>query len=162
MEYYDYPVRSDRKDIFSVSDDNYFLKGEKFSFLCNYTEAQEVDKRNMFLGSFVLVIYKRLAVIKKGEICYINKDFSDGDLSRGRYKDNGFVIICDTPKEYYIHSWKKNFLSYEVRDDSEYNKALKVTIFETPDEAVNKAKELSAADGNSYLVACWFDDFDRH
>lgn len=162
MEYYDYPVRNDRKDIFSASDDNYFLKSEKFTYLCSYDEASFVDKHNVFLGSFVLITYKRYAVIKNGEIYYFNKNFSDGNLPRGRYKDNGFVLICDKPEDYFIHSWRRFLSSYEVREDNEYNKALNVKVFATADEAVTKAKELSAADKNSYVVACWFDDFDRH
>lgn len=162
MEYYDYPERSDRKDIFAISDDNYFLKSDKFTYLCSYDEAQLADRQNVFLGAYVLVTYKRYAVIKKGEAYYTNKNFSDGNLPKGRYKDNGFVIICDKPSEYYIHSWQKYLTSYEVRSDKEYNKALKVTVYPTAEMAVKKAIMLSEVTGNSYVVACWFDDFDRH
>lgn len=162
IKYYDYPERSDRNGIFDISDDNYFLKSDLFTYLCSYDEAQIADKQNVFLGSYVLITYKRYAVIEAGEVYYKNENFSDGHLPEGRYKNNGFVIICDKPKDYYIHSWQKYFASYEVRDDSSYNQALNVRIFKTAEEAVKHAIKLSEKHGGRYLVACWFDDFDRH
>ncbi len=160
MEYLNYP--QEKKDIFEPCNKNYFLKADKFSCLCTYEEAENIDKLNSFKGSFVLVTYKRFAVIKGGEVVYENKGFNDGNIAKGRYKENGFVIISDTPKSYYIQSWDKYLESYEIRDDSGYNKALNPKIYSTLDSAVDEALHLSEDSENTYIVAQWFNDFDRH
>ena len=159
MMYYDYP--EEKIDIFEESDKNYFVKGNDFTYLCTYDEVKAVNMWNAFTG-FVLVVYKRYAVVKKGEICFLNENFSDGNMARGRHKENGYVIISSEPKEYLIHSWKKNLTSYELRDDSTYNCALNPVIFETAEEALKKALLLSKQKKEIFMVAQWFDDFDRH
>ena len=159
MIYYDYP--EEKIDIFEESDKNYFIKGTDFTYLCTYDEVKAVNMRNAFTG-FVLVVYKRYAVVKQGEICFLNENFSDGNMAKGRYKENGYVIISREPKEYLIHSWKKNLTSYELRDDSAYNRALNPVIFETAEEALEKALLLSKQKKEIFMVAQWFDDFDRH
>jgi hypothetical protein len=159
MIYYDYP--EEKIEIFEESNRNYFFKGNDFTYLCTYDEVKAVNMWNAFTG-FVLVVYKRYAVVKKGEICFLNENFSDGNMARGRYKENGYVIILREPKEYLIHSWKKNLTSYELRDDSTYNCALNPVIFETAEEALAKAVLLSKEEDGAFLVAQWFDEFDRH
>ena len=72
------------------------------------------------------------------------------------------MIILSEPKEYLIHSWKKKLTSYELRDDSTYNCALNPVIFETAEEALAKAVSLSKEEDGAFLVAQWFDEFDRH
>ena len=62
MIYYDYP--EDKKEIFEISDKNYFFKGTEFSYLCSYDEIKKVDMKDAFSG-IVLVVYKRYAVVKK-------------------------------------------------------------------------------------------------
>ena len=158
MIYYDYP--EEKIEIFEKSDRNYFFKGDKFSDLCSYDEMKAVNVCRDFTG-FVLVVYKRYAVVKRGEVCFRNENFSDGNIAKGRYKENGYVIISSEPKEYLIHSWKKNLTSYELRDDSAYNGALNPVIFETAEEALAKSIALSKQKKEIFMVAQWFDDFDR-
>ena len=159
MIYYDYP--EEKIEIFEKSDKHYFFKGDKFSYLCSYDEMKAVNVCRDFTG-FVLVVYKRYAVVKKGEVCFWNEDFSDGNIAKGRHKENGYMIISSEPKEYLIHSWKKNLTSYELRDDSTYNCALNPVIFETAEEALAKAVLLSKEEDGAFLVAQWFEEFDRH
>lgn len=159
MMYYDYP--EEKIDIFEESDKNYFVKGTAFTYLCTYDEVKAVDMRNAF-SDYVLVVYKRYAVVKWGKVSFLNENFSDGNMAKGRYKENGYVIISGEPKEYLIHSWKKNLTSYELRDDSAYNRALNPVIFETAEEALAKAVSLSKEEDGVFLVVQWFDEFDRH
>lgn len=80
-------------------------------------------------------------------------------IRKGRHKDNGYVIISSETKEYMIQSWKKTLTSYEFRDDS----ALNPVIFATAEEALEKVLSLSEDERETFfLVAQWFDDFDRH
>lgn len=160
MEYLDYP--KEKVDIFSPCDKNYFLKSDRFSYLCSYEEAENIDKYSSFKGSIVLITYKRLAVIKGGKVIYQNKGFNDGNMARGRYKEKGYVIISDTLKSYYIQSWDKYLESYELRDDGEYNKALNPIIYSSCDDAVGEAIALSQRSDNTYIVAQWFNETDRH
>ena len=160
MEYLDYP--KEKVDIFSPCDKNYFLKSDRFSYLCSYEEAENIDKYNSFKGSFVLITYKRFVIVKGGKVIYQNKDFDDGNVAKGRYKGNGYVIISDTPKSYYIQSWDKYLESYEIRDDSEYNKALNPIIYSSCDDAVGEAVAMSQGTDGAYIVAQWFNDIDRH
>lgn len=160
MEYLDYP--KEKVDIFTPCDKNYFLKSDRFSYLCSYEEAENIDKYSSFKGSFVLITYKRFAIIKGGKVIYQNKDFDDGKLAKGRYKEKGYVIISDTLKSYYIQSWDKYLESYEVRDDSVYNKALNPVIYGSCEDAVSKAVALSQKTDDTYVVAQWFNDIDRH
>ena len=159
MIYYDYP--EEKTDIFEESDRNYFFKGTDFTYLCTYDEVKAVNMWNAFTG-FVLVVYKRYAIVKWGKVSFLNKNFSDGNIAKGRHKENGYVIIFSEPKEYLIHSWKKNLTSYELRDDSAYNRALNPVIFETAEEALEKALLLSKQKKEAFMVAQWFDYFDRH
>lgn len=159
MIYYDYP--EDRKDIFESIDKNYFFKGDKFSYLCTIDEAKKIDMRVAFSG-FVLVLYKRYAVVKNGDVQYKNKDFSDGHVAKGRYKGNGYVVISNTPRDYFIHSWNKTLRRYELCDDTRYNRALNPIIYETAEKALFTAIELSKKSDELYIVAQWFDEMDRH
>lgn len=72
------------------------------------------------------------------------------------------MMYYDYPEKDLIHSWKKNLTSYELRDDSAYNGALNPVIFETAEEALEKALLLSKQKKEAFMVAQWFDDFDRH
>ena len=117
--------------------------------------------RNAF-SDYVLVVYKRYAVVKKGEICFLNENFSDDNMAKGRYKKNGYVIISNKPKNYVIQSWENKLTSYELRDDSTGSSALNPIIFPTAEEALAKAIALSKQKKETFLVAQWFDDFDRH
>ena len=159
MKYYDYP--KDKIGIFEVSDKNYFFKGKDFSYMCSFEEVQRVDMRSEFSG-FVLVIYKRWAVVKNGLIVYKNEQFCDGIIAKGRYKENGYVIISDLSREYHIQSWGSSLRSHELRDDSKYNQALNPIIFDTAESALKKALELSMESDEMFVVAQWFDEFDRH
>ena len=159
MKYYDYP--EEKTDIFEESDRNYFFKGTDFTYLCTYDEVKAVNMRNAFTG-FVLVVYKRYAIVKAGEVCFQNENFSDGNTAKGRHKENGYVIISGEPKDYVIQSWENKLTSYELRDDSAYNSALNPVIFVTAEEALEKAISLSKKERNErFLVAQWFDDYDR-
>ena len=160
MEYLNY--MQEKTDIFTPSEKNYFLKADKFSYLCSYSESMDIDKRNSFRASVVLVTYKRFAVIKGGEVIFKNQNFYDGNIAKGRYKENGFVIIGNTPKSYFIQSWNKNLESYEIRDDSGYNRALNPVIYSSPDDAMREAVAISQGNDSTYIVAQWFDDVDRH
>ncbi len=159
MEYYNYP--KDKIEIFEASDKNYFFKGKDFSYLCSFDEIKKVDMRNEFSG-YVLVVYKRYAVVKNGLIVYKNEQFCDGHIAKGRYKESGYVIISDMPKEYQIQSWGGSLRSHELRDDSKYNQALNPIIFENAELALQKAIELSGETEEVFVVAQWFDEFDRH
>ncbi len=159
MIYYDYP--EEKVDIFEKSDKNYFFGGLNFTYLCDYDEVKTVEMWDIFTG-FVLVVYKRYAVVKRGEVCFRNENFLDGNLAKGRYKENGYVVISSEPKEYQIHSWKKKLTSYELRDDSTYNSALNPIIFSTAEEALTKAISLSKQKKATFMVAQWFDECDRH
>lgn len=158
MKYYDYP--EEKIDIFEESDKNYFFKGTDFTYLCTYDEVKAVNMWNAFTG-FVLVVYKRYAVVKKGEICFLNENFSDGNMARGRHKENGYVIISNNPQNYVIQSWENKLTSYELRDDSTGSSALNPIIFPTAEEALAKAIALSKQKMETFLVAQWFDDYDR-
>ncbi len=159
MIYYDYP--KDKIEIFEISDKNYFFKGNRFSYLCTYEDIKKVDMKVAFSG-FVLVVYKRYAVIKNGVTVYMNDKFYDGYIARGRYKENGYIIISNEPTDYFIHSWNKTLQSYELRDDSKYNHALKPIIYDTAEVALQTALKLSKESNEIFIVAQWFDDFDRH
>ncbi len=159
MQYYDYP--SDKIGIFENSNKNYFFSGKDFSYLCSYEEIRRVDMRTAFSG-FVLVVYKRYAIVQNGSVIYKNENFCDGYTAKGRYKNNGYIIISSNPKEYYIHSWKSNLQSYELRDDSEYNRALNPIIFSSAEEALKTAIRISKFKKEKFIVAQWFDEFDRH
>ncbi len=159
MIYYDYP--KDKIEIFETSNKNYFFKGKEFSYLCSYEEIKKVDMKNVFSG-FVLVVYKRYAVIQNGDTIYMNDKFYDGYIARGRYKENGYIIISNEPKEYFIHSWDSTLQSYELRDDSKYNQALNPIIYDTSEAALQTAIKLSKESNEMFIVAQWFDDFDRH
>ena len=158
MKYYDYP--EEKTELFEESDRNYFFKGTDFTYLCNYDEVKAVNVRRDFTG-FVLVVYKRYAVVKGGEVCFRNENFSDGHIAKGRHKENGYVIISGEPKDYVIQSWENKLTSYELRDDSAYNSALNPVIFPTAEEALAKAIFLSKQNKATFMVAQWFDDFDR-
>ena len=159
MKYYDYP--EEKTELFEESDRNYFFKGTDFTYLCNYDEVKTVKMWNAFTG-FVLVVYKRYAIVKGGEVCFRNEKFSDGHIAKGRHKENGYVIISDEPKVYRIQSWENKLTSYELRDDSTSSSALNPIIFPTAEEALEKALSLSKKKRNeTFLVAQWFDDFDR-
>jgi len=159
MVYYNYPT--EKIDIFQSSDKNYFFKGKDYSYLCYFDEIKNVNMRAEFSG-YVLVIYKRYAVVKNGNIIYKNENFCDGYIAKGRYKENGYVIISDMQKEYYIHSWDKTLQSHELRDDSKYNRSINPIIFDTVDVALETAIELSKDSSEMFIVAQWFDEFDRH
>ena len=51
---------------------------------------------------------------------------------------------------------------FEKSDDSTYNCALNPVIFETAEAALAKAVLLSKEEDGAFLVAQWFDEFDRH
>ena len=157
--YYDYP--EDKKDIFESIDKNYFFKGDKFSYLCSYDEIKKIDLRAAFSG-YVLVVYKRYAIVKNGCVQYKNENFSDGHIAKGRYKENGYVIISNMPRDYFIHSWNQTLRRYELCDDTEYNRALNPVIYETPEKALSVAMELSQKSDEIFIVAQWFDELDRH
>lgn len=159
MIYYDYP--EDKKEIFEISDKNYFFKGTEFSYLCSYDEIKKVDMKDAFSG-IVLVVYKRYAVVKNGDITYKNEEFCDGYIATGRYKEKGYVIISNQAKDYFIHSWNRVLSRYELCDDSKYNCALNPIIYDAADVALKKAIELSEGSDEMFIVAQWFDDFDRH
>lgn len=159
MKYYNYP--QDKTEIFSESDRNYFFKGDLFSYLCTFEQAKCVDQRSAFSGN-VLVLYKRYAVIKNGRILRKNEAFYDGHIPNGRYGENGFVIISDKEQEYLIQSWGKNLKSFELRDDSGYNTALRPVIFQNGESAIKKALDISEKSEQTLVVAQWFSDFDRH
>lgn len=159
MKYYDYP--KDKIDIFTASDKNYFFKGNEFSYLCSQEEIKKIDMRVAFSG-FVLVVYKRYAVVQNGDMVYKNDKFCDGYIARGRYKESGYAIISNKSKDYFIHSWGSTLQSYELRDDSKYNYALNPIIHDTAETALQTAIELSKESDEKFIVAQWFDDFDRH
>lgn len=159
MIYYDYP--EDKKGIFENIDKNYFFYGDKFSYLCTYDEIKKMDMRVAFSG-FVLVVYKRYAVVRNGDIQYKNEKFSDNHIAKGRYKENGYVVISNEPRDYYIHSWNKTIRRYELCDDTEYNGALNPIIYETSEKALLAATELSKKSNGIFMVAQWFDEWDRH
>ena len=158
MMYYDYP--EEKIDIFEESDKNYFVKGTDFTYLCTYDEVKSVDMRNAFTG-FVLVVYKRYAIVKWGKVSFLNENFSDGNIAKGRYKENGYVIISNKPQNYVIQSWENKLTSYELRDDSTGSSALNPIIFPTAEEALAKSIALSKQKKEIFMVAQWFDDFDR-
>ena len=153
-------IRKRKIDIFEESDRNYFFKGTDFTYLCNYDEVKAVNMWNAFTG-FVLVVYKRYAVVKGGEVCFRNEKFSDGHIAKGRHKENGYVIISNKPKDYVIQSWENKLTSYELRDDSTGSSALNPIIFPTAEEALAKAIALSKQKMEIFMVAQWYDDFDR-
>lgn len=157
--YYNYP--EDKKDIFESIDKNYFFKGNNFSYLCTFEETKEINMMSAFSG-FVLVLYKRYAVVKNGDVQYKNKNFSDGHVAKGRYKENGYVLISNKPRDYFIHSWNGTLTRYELCDDSDYNRALNPIIYETAEKALFSAIELSKKSDELYIVAQWFDELDRH
>ena len=159
MIYYDYP--KDKIELFEASDKNYFFKGNEFSYLCSYEEIKSIDIRDAFSG-LVLVIYKRYAVVQSGDALYKNEKFLDGNIASGRYKENGYVIISNKAREYFIHSWNGTLQSYELRDDSKYNRALNPIIFDTVDVALETAIELSKDSSEMFIISQWFDEFDRH
>ena len=159
MVYYNYPT--EKIDIFQSSDKNYFFKGKDYSYLCYFDEIKNVNMRAEFSG-YVLVIYKRYAVVKNGNIIYKNENFCDGYIAKGRYKENGYVIISNKAREYFIHSWNGTLQSYELRDDSKYNRSINPIIFDTVDVALETAIELSKDSSEMFIVAQWFDEFDRH
>lgn len=90
-----------------------------------------------------MVIYKRYALIEAGRIIWKNAAFHDGHQASGRHKENGFVIMSDIPQRYFIQSWNDYLLSYQVRDDKQYNKVLNPVIYKTAEEAVQAAVDLS-------------------
>lgn len=159
MIYYNYP--KDKIDIFEPSDKNYFFKGKDFSYMCSYDEIKKVDMRVAFSG-YVLVIYKRYAVVKNGNIVYKNEKFCDNHIAKGRYKESGYVIISNIPKEYFVHSWGSTLQSYELRDDSKYNQALSPIIYGTAEAALQTAIKQSEESEEMFVIAQWFEEFDRH
>lgn len=159
MIYNDYP--KDKIDLFEISNKNYFFKGSAFSYLCSYEEIKNIDVRDAFSG-FVLVVYKRYAVVQSGDILYKNDKFCDGNVASGRYMENGYVIISNKAREYFIHSWDSTMQSYELRDDSKYNCALNPIIFDAAEATLETAIELSKDSDEMFIVAQWFDEFDRH
>ena len=160
MKYFDYPDR--KTDIFQPSENNYFFEASDFTYLCSYEEVEKINMRSDFRNAYVLVLYKRYALIKDGQFFYQNKMFEDGHAARGRYKENGFVIISNVPQKYYIQSWNDYLVSYEIRDDQKYNAALNPVIYQDASEAVEVAIKLSKTNQQTYMVAQWFDECDRH
>lgn len=160
MNYYNYPSTS--TDIFETSDKNYFIKANKFTYLCSYEEANTIDKRMDFPDAFVLVIYKRYAVVSDGLVKYKNHNFIDGHIAKGRYNEKGYVIISNQLHNYFIQSWNKHLESYEIRDDKVYNKALNPLIFPDGEKAILEAVKMSKENNEKYVIAQWFDEFDRH
>lgn len=164
MEYYDYP--ESRIELFKPCDRNYFFRSEKCTYLCSFEEMLDVDKRGQFDDTFVLVVYKRYAAIHNGTIVYKNTECSDGHPACGRYGENGFVIIMEQPRRYDIQSWKNDrisyLMSYEIRDDSGFDKALNPRIYKNAESAVSDAVKISELSGESCIVAQWFDEYDRH
>lgn len=159
MKYYDYP--ENKIEIFEPSESNYFFGGTDYSYLCTYDEVQKVDMWTAFSG-FVLAVYKRYAVIRNGIITYKNEAFEDGHIARGRYKENGYVIISNKKREYFIQSWNQYLISYEIRDNDGPYKALNPRIYQSVERAVEDAVELSRKSDEILMVAQWFDECDRH
>lgn len=159
MEYYNYP--EEKIDIFATSDKDYFIKVEKFTYLCSMEEIYQINMKTALSG-YVLVIYQRYAVVNNGKVIYRNENFYDDFISKGRYKGSGYVIISNIAKDYYIHSWKKALRSYELRDASGYNQALNPQIYNTAEAALQKALECSGNSSETLVIARWFDEFDRH
>ena len=83
MKYYDY--LEEKIDIFEESDKNYFFKGTAFTYLCTYDEVKAVNMWNAF-SDYVLVVYKRYAIVKWGKVSFLNENFSDGNIAKGRYQ----------------------------------------------------------------------------
>lgn len=160
MKYYDYPDR--KVDIFEPDDNNYFFKSAGFSYLCAHEDVKKIDMRTDFPGAYVLVVYKRYALIEDGHIFFQNNMFEDGHQARGRYKESGFVIISSVPQKYFIQSWNDYLISYEIRNDKIYNSALNPIIYENASVATGVAVEMSKSNRHTYMVAQWFDEFDRH
>ncbi len=161
MEYYDYP--ESRTDIFTPCDRNYFFHSRvKFSYLCSFEEMLDVDKSCMFTNSYVLLVYKRYAVIQDGIVVYENKGFNDGYPPCGRHGENAFVIITEKPRTYRIQSWKNDLITYDIRDDSENDKALNSKVYRSAESAVSDAVKISEASGEKCAVVQWFDEYDRH
>ena len=160
MKYYDYP--DTKIDLFQPSDKNYFFEASGFSYLCSFEDVQKVNMQNAFNDAYVLVVYKRYALIKNGRMFFQNKMFKDGHAASGRYKENGYVIILNFPQRYFIQSWNDYLVRYDVRDDQRYNAALNPTIYKCATEAVEVAINMSKANQQTYMVAQWFNDCDRH
>lgn len=160
MEFYDFPET--KINIFEPSDRNYFFRSFKYTYLCTYEEIRSVDMWKAFPERWVLVVYKRYAVVKNATIIYQNENFEDGQKAKGRYKEDGYAIICDEPKEYFIHSWNKYLVTHEISDDASFNSALNPTIYPNATVAVERAIELSKTNQNKYIIAQWFDELDRH
>lgn len=160
MEYYEFPDK--KVGIFQPNERNYFIEAGKFSYLCTYEEMMRIDRYRDFQGAFVMVIYKRYALIEAGRITWKNDTFNDGHQASGRHKENGFVIMSDIPQRYFIQSWNDYLLSYQVRDDKQYNKALNPIIYKTAEDAVRAAAGLSKENSCKYMVVQWFDECDRH
>ena len=155
MRYYNYP--NDKIDIFEPSDKNYFYSANEFTYLCSPEELRGIDSRFLY-SRRVVVIYKRYAVVQNGNIVYQNNNFHDGYVGIGRYGDNGFVIIANKPRSYFIYSWKRNLQSYEISDDSKHNSALNPIIYRTAEVALQAAIELSKESDDKFMVAQWFNE----
>lgn len=160
MEFYDFPDR--KVNIFEPDDKNYFIKSKNFSYLCTYEETMSIDKRHDFPDAFILVVYKRYALVAEGHISYQNMMFADGHQAKGRYKEKGFVIISNVPQKYFIQSWNDYLVSYEIRNDEKFNAALNPSIYESAVDAVNAAIDMSKSNRQTYIITQWFDEFDRH
>ena len=166
MEYYDYP--ESKIDIFTPCDRNYIFKTcdnrtDKFSYLCSFDEMFDVNKAKQFTEGFVLVVYKRYAVIQNGIVVYENTGFNDGHppCVIGEYA-NTFVIIMENPRKYYNHSQKTDIISCEIKDDSDYDKVLGPKIYKTAECAVSDAVKFSGESGEKCAVVQWFDEYDRY
>lgn len=154
MEYFDFPEV--KVDIFEPNVKNYFLKSSKFTYLCSYEEMMRVDRWKDFSGAFVLVIYKRYAIIKDGRIIYQNAGFEDGNRAKGRYGENGFVIISDTLHQHHIQD------AIYYGSHMLLNEHHATIVYKSAETAVNAAIELSKLNQETYMVAQWFDEEDRH
>ena len=170
MEFYPYPPEK-RVSPFEPSDaDNYFVGCKLLSYLGNYEEIGNLwhhgDKRNEnFWGNWVICIYKRRAVIKKGKVAYINKQFHDGHtIGFSRLENNPepiqYAIITNKLLKYVVPSWNGRTLqSYSVHDE---HNPLQLKLFASFNEAVEYAMSLSQENDVDCIVAQWFADIDMH
>ena len=170
MDFYNYPPGMGTSPFEPLEGKNYFVYCSKFSYLGNYEEIGNItspfDERNRFFsGDYVINIFKRVSIIKKGKIIFTNNHFEDGHIiGESRLKNNPnniqYAILTDKLQEYVIPTWRNDTLkTYSIKDN---NNPLQLKLYSSTEAAINHAILLSQEKNMDCIVAQWFGDIDRH
>lgn len=172
LKYYNYPAEKRITPFQVIDGDNYFMvAGGTFSYLGSYEEIGNIrdpweERSEQIQGAWVLNIFKRYAVIDRGEVAFTNPHFDDEHrIGESRLKDVRFAILTERIQEYQVDSWgeKEKLRCFSIRDDSgEFNATLQLKLFDSAEKAITYAIKISKEQSMKCVVAQWFADLDRH